>query len=133
MLPVVRGEAFTHACIVVYIVLLVAFTIAPFITGLFGVLYLAPHSPRRRFPRPRGVARRCEPSRTAALALHLASLAYLALLFVAMAVDSRGLIERLRWTDETAAAKLPAGLLFASIAVGVFALAFIVAMLYISG
>ena len=87
MLPVARGEAATRRQILAYSVVLVAFTVLPFLTGLFGALYLAAalvlggcfiglaaHLAWRR-------------SRTAAVLLHLGSLAYLALLFCAMAVD----------------------------------------------
>ena len=41
MLPVVRGEAATRRQILVYSVALVAFTVLPYATGLFGGLYLA--------------------------------------------------------------------------------------------
>ena len=87
MLPVARGEATTCRQILAYSAVLVAFTVLPFLTGLFGAVYLAAagvlgagfvglaaHLDLRR-------------SRAAAVRLHLASLAYLALLFVAMAVD----------------------------------------------
>ena len=40
MLPVVRGESFTRTRILVYSLLLVAFTLVPVATGLFGGLYL---------------------------------------------------------------------------------------------
>jgi protoheme IX farnesyltransferase len=73
--------------ILAYSVVLVGFTVLPFLTGLFGALYLAAalvlggcfiglaaHLAWRR-------------SRTAAVLLHLGSLAYLALLFCAMAAD----------------------------------------------
>ena len=41
MLPVARGEAATRRQILAYSVALVAFTVLPFLTGLFGALYLA--------------------------------------------------------------------------------------------
>ena len=41
MLPVARGDAATRRQIVAYSVALVAFTVLPFLTGLFGSLYLA--------------------------------------------------------------------------------------------
>ena len=41
MLPVVRGEAETRRQILIYSLILVAVTIAPAITGLFGAIYLA--------------------------------------------------------------------------------------------
>ena len=87
MLPVVRGEEYTRNRILFYSVLLVAFTLVPVATGLFGGIYLAAaailgiafvggaaHLLRR-------------PSRRTALHLHLGSLAYLFLLFGAMAAD----------------------------------------------
>src|SRR6266576_2735213 len=40
MLPVARGEAATRRQILAYSVVLVAFTVLPFLTGLFGALYL---------------------------------------------------------------------------------------------
>jgi protoheme IX farnesyltransferase len=88
MLPVVRGEDETARQIVLYTAALVAFTIAPALWGQFGVLYLAAAGALGatflwlawRLRRERTPAR-------AALLFHY-SLAYLALLFVAMAVDS---------------------------------------------
>jgi protoheme IX farnesyltransferase len=87
MLPVARGEAATRRGILVYAAGLVAFTTLPYFTGLFDLAYLVSSLVL-------GVAfiglsadLMARPSRTAALRLHLASLAYLALLFVAMAVD----------------------------------------------
>ena len=87
MLPVVRGEETTRRLIVVYSIGLVAFTTLPYFTGLFGAFYLgAALALGAAFV---GLAAWLElrPSRRAALALHLGSLAYLALLFVAMALD----------------------------------------------
>jgi len=88
MLPVVRGERETARQIVLYTLALVAFTLAPALWGQFGVVYLVAAAvlggsflwlawqlQRERTPR------------RAALLFHY-SLAYLALLFVAMAVDS---------------------------------------------
>ena len=40
MLPVVRGAGFTRGRILLYSLLLVAFTLVPVVTGLFGALYL---------------------------------------------------------------------------------------------
>ena len=87
MLPVVRGELTTRRQILIYAVVLVAISVGPVITGLFGALYLISalalgraSSPSRsrccaipRGPRPGG--------------MYLSSLAYLALLFIAMALD----------------------------------------------
>jgi protoheme IX farnesyltransferase len=87
MLPVVRGAGFTRTRILAYSLILVAFTILPVITGLFGGLYLAAAvilGGAFIF----GAARLLrDPSRRAALQLYLGSLAYLFLLFGAMAAD----------------------------------------------
>ncbi len=87
MLPVVRGEGETRRQILSYSVLLVAITLGPVLTGLFGAAYLAAALAL-------GVgfillAHRlsARASREAARRLYLSSLAYLALLFLAMAVD----------------------------------------------
>ena len=88
MLPVVKGEAATRRQIVVYTLVLVAFTLLPVATGFLGALYarLRPR-PRRRLHRPRACACCAARTRAAALRLYLSSLAYLALLFCAMAAD----------------------------------------------
>jgi protoheme IX farnesyltransferase len=87
MLPVVRGEAATRRQIVIYTAILVAFTLLPVLTGFLGALYAA-------FAVVLGAAFAIlavrllrTPSRAAALRLYLYSLAYLALLFCAMAAD----------------------------------------------
>jgi heme o synthase len=87
MLPVVRGEEATRHQIVLYSVALVAFTTLPYVTGLFDGVYLA--SALTLGAGFVGLAARLalRPSRSAAVALHLASLAYLALLFGVMAAD----------------------------------------------
>ncbi len=88
MLPVVKGEAATRRQIVVYTVILVAFTIAPFATGMLGWVYLtAALSLGAGFGVLAGALSR-HPSRSRALRLYLSSLAYLALLFSAMALDA---------------------------------------------
>ncbi|CAN5507976.1 hypothetical protein BH10ACT11_BH10ACT11_06940 [soil metagenome] len=87
MLPVVRGDAFTRRQIVVYTVVLVAFTIAPVVTGLFGGLYLAGAVILGSAFLGLAVRLFRDPSKRAALQLYLTSLAYLALLFTAMALD----------------------------------------------
>ena len=87
MLPVVKGDDATRRQILAYAVVLAAFTVLPVATGLLGAAYLvaalalgggfialAAHLLRH-------------PSRRAALRLYLSSLAYLALLFCAMALD----------------------------------------------
>jgi heme o synthase len=87
MLPVARGDAATRRQILLYSVVLVAFTVLPYVTGLFGWIYLAAALTLGLgfIGLAADLARR--PSRAAAVRLHLASLAYLALLFGAMAVD----------------------------------------------
>ncbi len=87
MLPVVRGEAATRRQIVLYAVLLVALTIMPVITGLFGGIYLAAALALGGVFLGLAVILARDPSRKAALRLYLSSLAYLALLFGAMAID----------------------------------------------
>jgi len=87
MLPVARGDATTRRQILVYSVALVAFTVLPYVTGLFGWPYLAAALAFGAgfIGLAADLLRR--PSRAAAVRLHLASLAYLALLFGAMAAD----------------------------------------------
>jgi heme o synthase len=88
MLPVVRGERATLRRIVAYTVLLVGFTAVPYAAGSFGAVYLA------------GVLllgvgflaltlwlRQSADRRRAALVFHT-SLLYLALVFVAAALDA---------------------------------------------
>jgi protoheme IX farnesyltransferase len=88
MLPVVRGERETARQIVLYTVGLVAFTLAPALWGQFGLFYLvAAAALGTSFL---WLAWRLKQERTprrAAVLFHY-SLAYLALLFVAMAIDS---------------------------------------------
>jgi heme o synthase len=87
MLPVVKGEEVTRRQILVYSVVLVAFTVLPWATGLFGGAYLV--SAVALGGAFVGLAAKLalRPSRRAALTLYLSSLAYLALLFCAMALD----------------------------------------------
>jgi protoheme IX farnesyltransferase len=87
MLPVARGEVVTRREILAYAVALVALTVAPFATGLFGGLYLAVALALGAGFVGLAAALLVRPSAAAAVRLHLASLAYLALLFCAMAVD----------------------------------------------
>jgi protoheme IX farnesyltransferase len=87
MLPVVRGDVATTHQIVVYSLLMVAFTALPAITGLFGALYLASALLLGVTFLGFAVRLALRPSRSAALHLHLYSLLYLALLFAAMAAD----------------------------------------------
>ena len=87
MLPVARGEAATRRQILAYSVALVAFTALPFLTGLFGALYLTAALVLGAGFIGLAVDLVLRPSRSAAVRLHLASLAYLAILFCAMAAD----------------------------------------------
>jgi heme o synthase len=88
MLPVVRGEKETARQIVLYTAGLVAFTLAPALWGQFGLVYLvAAAALGASFLWFAWRLKRERTPRRAALLFHY-SLAYLALLFVAMAVDS---------------------------------------------
>jgi heme o synthase len=87
MLPVVKGADATRRQILVYALLLAGFSVLPFVTGMLGALYLgAALLLGAGFVGLAWVLLR-DPSRAAALRLYLSSLAYLALLFAAMAVD----------------------------------------------
>ena len=87
MLPVARGEDTTRRQILVYSVVLVAFTVLPYLTGLFSWPYLAAALGLGAGFIALAADLALRPSRAAAVRLHLASLAYLALLFAAMAAD----------------------------------------------
>ena len=87
MLPVVRGDRETARQVLLYTVLLVGLTLVPVLTGTFGVLYLvAALLLGGQFLRlALRLWRSTAPAQASAL-FHY-SLAYLALLFVAMAAD----------------------------------------------
>jgi protoheme IX farnesyltransferase len=88
MLPVVRGEDETARQIVLYTVALVAFTLAPALWGQFGLVYLvAAGTLGGGFLWLAWKLRRERTPARASLLFHY-SLAYLALLFVAMALDA---------------------------------------------
>ena len=87
MLPVVRGETVTLRRIVGYTVVLVAATVVPVATGTFGVLYLVAALVLGGAFVWMAVALLRRPSRKGSAALFHYSLLYLALLFVAAAVD----------------------------------------------
>lgn len=87
MLPVVRGESFTRTRILAYSVALVAFTVLPFVTGMLGALYLVSAIILGGAFVGLAVRLLANPSKRAALQLYLTSLAYLFLLFAAMAAD----------------------------------------------
>src|SRR5205807_5924743 len=87
MLPVVRGTRVTTLRIVLYSLVLVAITVAPFLAGTLGVAYLAAALALGAvFVRLALRLRRETTPRRAALLFHY-SLLYLALLFAAMAID----------------------------------------------
>jgi protoheme IX farnesyltransferase len=87
MLPVVRGDRETARQIVLYTVALVALTLLPVLTGTFGAVYLAAAVLLGAwFLRLAWSLRADLTPRRAGVLFHY-SLAYLALLFVAMAVD----------------------------------------------
>ena len=87
MLPVVRGARETTRQILVYTVGLVALTVAPLAWGMFGWIYLAAAlALGGAFLALAWLLRREPTTGRAALLFHY-SLAYLALLFVAMATD----------------------------------------------
>jgi heme o synthase len=87
MLPVVRGEKVTLRRIAGYTVVLVGATILPVATGTFGALYLAAALLLGGFFLGLSVRLLRAPTRKGAAGLFHYSLLYLALLFVAAAVD----------------------------------------------
>jgi heme o synthase len=87
MLPVVAGEEETRRQIVVYTLVLVAFTLLPVLTGFLEAVYLAGAAVLGAAFTALALELRQGPSRRAALRLYLASLAYLALLFGVIAID----------------------------------------------
>jgi heme o synthase len=87
MLPVVRGETTTRHQIVAYALLLVAVTVGPVVTGLFGAVYLISALALGAGFVGLALVLLAHPSRQAARRMYLSSLAYLALLFIAMALD----------------------------------------------
>ena len=87
MLPVVKGEQATRRQILIYTLILVAFTLLPVATGFLGALYAGSALVLGAGFVILAVRLLRHPTRPAALRLYLSSLAYLALLFCAMAVD----------------------------------------------
>jgi protoheme IX farnesyltransferase len=87
MLPVVRSERSTALQILLYTVLLVAFTILPTLTGLLGYLYLAAALALGAVFLWYAVRLLLTYSRDTARATFLYSIAYLALIFIAMGAD----------------------------------------------
>jgi protoheme IX farnesyltransferase len=89
MLPVVRGEDETRRQIVLYSILLYAVTQLPFCAGGFGIAYLVCSLGLGAAFIALAVRLQRQATRKAALTLYLFSLAYLALLFLAMVADVR--------------------------------------------
>jgi heme o synthase len=89
MLPVVRGEAETRRQILLYTVLLYAVTQLPFCAGGLGVSYLVASMTLGAIFIYCAVRLLRSAERRWALRTYLYSLSYLALLFLAMAVDAR--------------------------------------------
>ena len=87
MLPVVRGESVTLRRIVAYTVVLVVATVIPVATGTFGALYLVAALLLGGLFLALSVRLLRAPSRKGAAGLFHYSLLYLALLFVAAALD----------------------------------------------
>jgi protoheme IX farnesyltransferase len=87
MLPVVAGDGATLRRILGYTVLLVAATILPVVTGAFGMLYLVSALALGAMFLAGAWDLLRRPSRRRAAAVFHYSLLYLALLFVAAAVD----------------------------------------------
>jgi protoheme IX farnesyltransferase len=87
MLPLVKGERATRRQILGYSVLMVLVTLGPVATGLFGGFYLACALVLGAGFVGLAAWLLARPSRPAARRLYLSSLAYLALLFIAMAID----------------------------------------------
>jgi protoheme IX farnesyltransferase len=87
MLPVVRGAEATRRQILTYSVVLATASLLPVATGLFGALYAVAAAILGAGFLTLAWALLRNPSRRAALRLYLSSLAYLALLFCAMALD----------------------------------------------
>ena len=88
MLPVVRGEAETRRQILLYTVLLYAVTQLPFCAGGMGVVYLVPSMTLGAIFIYCAARLLRTGDRRWALRTYLYSLSYLALLFLAMAVDA---------------------------------------------
>ena len=87
MLPVVAGDAATLRRILGYTVILVAASVVPFATGVFGPLYLAAALVLGGIFLALALRLRRAPSRRGAATVFHYSLLYLALLFVAAAID----------------------------------------------
>lgn len=87
MLPVVKGDETTRRQILIYAVITVLISFGPVVTGLLGAVYFAAAVLCGATFIGLAIKLEANPSRRLARRLYLSSLAYLALLFVAMAVD----------------------------------------------
>ncbi|MGA2469891.1 MAG: heme o synthase [Solirubrobacteraceae bacterium] len=88
MMPVARGEGETRRQILIYAILLYAVTQLPFCAGSFGGVYLAASMALGLAFVYGAIRLYRRADRSAALQLYLFSLAYLALLFGSMVVDT---------------------------------------------
>jgi protoheme IX farnesyltransferase len=86
MLPVVKGEAATRQAILIYTIFMVGFTVGPYCTGLLGPFYLGASIVLGLVYIGFSFALWRNPSPKITLQAYLYSLAYLALLFISMAV-----------------------------------------------
>jgi protoheme IX farnesyltransferase len=90
MLPVVSGERRTRGQILLYAVLVLAMSLVPFWAGDLGIAYLASSLVLGGLFIAGAVVLCRRPDRRSAVRLYLFSIAYLALLFGAMVIDSAG-------------------------------------------
>lgn len=88
MLPVVKGEAFTRRHILIYTLILLVVSLGPVLTGLLGTIYLVSALALGLAFTAFSIALMKNPTKAVTLRTYLFSLAYLALLFIAMAVDA---------------------------------------------
>jgi heme o synthase len=89
MMPVVHGETETRRQIVLYTVLLTVLTLLPVVFGFFGAIYAVAALGLGGAFLVLAVRLQRRADRRSALRTYLFSLAYLALLFVAMVVDAQ--------------------------------------------
>jgi protoheme IX farnesyltransferase len=87
MLPVVHGDEATRRQILAYTVVLVAVSVLPVLTGLFGALYLAAALALGAAFVALSALLAIRPSRAAATRVYIGSLFYVAALFAVMAAD----------------------------------------------
>jgi heme o synthase len=89
MMPVVRGEAETRRQIVLYTLLLTVLTLLPVLFGFFGAIYGVVAAGLGAAFIVLAVRLQRTADRRSALRTYLFSLAYLAVLFAAMVLDSQ--------------------------------------------